>query len=100
MKTLVDPGSRCVARVESIAGGWEPSQDIDRATLFEKKFNYFNYGVPVSPASCKDAAKKNKDESILHSGGSFTFGTEFTDSLGGGPLTKNESIKPPMPLRW
>ena len=32
----VDPGSRCVARVESIAGGWEPSQDIDRATLFEK----------------------------------------------------------------
>ena len=90
----VDPGSRCVARVESIAGGWEPSQDIDRATLFEKKFNYFNYGVPVSPASCKDAAKKNKDESILHSGGSFTFGTEFTDSLGGGSLTKNESIKP------
>ena len=32
----VDPGSRCVARVESIAGGWEPVQDIDSDPVRKK----------------------------------------------------------------
>ena len=85
----VDPGAKCVARVESITGGWEPSQLIDCATPLDKKFDYFNYGVPVSPASCKDAAKNDNNAPILNSGGSFTFGTEFTDSLSGGSSAKN-----------
>ena len=85
----VDPGAKCVARVESITGGWEPSQLIDCATPLDKKFDYFNYGVPVSPASCKDAAKNDNDAPILNSGGSFTFGTEFTDSLSCGSSAKN-----------
>ena len=85
----VDPGAKCVARVESITGGWEPSQLIDCATPLDKNFDYFNYGVPVSPASCKDAAKNDNNAPILNSGGSFTFGTEFTDSLSGGSSAKN-----------
>ena len=85
----VDPGAKCIARVESISGGWEPSQRIDYGTPLDKNFDYFNYGVPVSPASCEDAAKKKKDSSILNSGGSFTFGTEFTDSFSGGSSAKS-----------
>jgi hypothetical protein len=73
----LDPGSKCIARVESINGGWKAKKQIDYTKLYDGKFEYSNVGCPISPESFKDALKKTKDVAMMESLGSFAGGSSF-----------------------